>query len=124
MNSKVCERCDNDMELIEQDGERYHKFYCAHCNRTVTSILVGTFIPPETPKSLGEMTALELEHEVLRLYAGIRAHRDEQEQNRCYLDDERLYALLPEGVPPRSFLTDKQTFLSGCERYYELRCKK
>lgn len=63
-----------------------------------------------------------LNAEIDRLQAGIRTHRDERGHDRCWLDDERLYKLLPEGVSDGvGVLPPKDEFLRGCERYYELR---
>lgn len=35
-----------------------------------------------------------------KLYAAIRKHRDERGDDRCWMDDERLYQVLPEGYTP------------------------
>ena len=43
---------------------------------------------------------LDLFTEVDRLRAAIRTHRDYRGNDRCYLDDRELYAVLPEGYTP------------------------
>jgi hypothetical protein len=49
----------------------------------------------------------------------IRQHRDERGDDRCWQDDEKLYAALPEGyVPPAR---DTAVELGNCQRYIECR---
>lgn len=57
--------------------------------------------------------------EVARYEAGIRAHRDQRGDDRCWRDDEDLYKLLPEGfaAPER----DTAVELDNCRRFIELR---
>lgn len=56
------------------------------------------------------------------LEAAIRQHRDEKGHDRCWLDDMKLYAVLPEGAATADLtLPPRDEFLRGCERYYELR---
>ena len=38
-----------------------------------------------------------LMEEVESLRSAIRLHRDEKGHDRCWLDDQRLYSILPEG---------------------------
>lgn len=59
---------------------------------------------------------------IRQLEHAIRRHRDQKGHDRCHLDDDALYAHLPEGgagadrtLPPR------EEFLEGCARFYELR---
>lgn len=53
--------------------------------------------------------------------AAIRAHRDQRGHDRCHLDDEVLYAVLPEGPQPPRGLPPREEFLAGCERFERLR---
>lgn len=41
-----------------------------------------------------------LQQQVARLEAAIRKHRDYRGDDRCWRDDEELYAVLPEGYSP------------------------
>lgn len=71
-----------------------------------------------------DLQNLDLENalkEVVRLREGIRKHRDEHGDDRCWLDDERLYGLLPDNVKAVTGLPDRKTFLSSCERFYDSR---
>lgn len=61
--------------------------------------------------------------EVERLRNGIRSHRDEKGHDRCWEDDLKLYALLPDQVIPDGELPSREEFLRGCARFYELRRK-
>lgn len=65
------------------------------------------------------MSREELAAEVLRLRAGIRQHRDERGNDRCWMDDHRLYMLLPEKDPGVTTLLPKREFLENCARYCE-----
>lgn len=72
-------------------------------------------------KVVAERDALTEENGKLK--AAIRSHRDERGHDRCWLDDQKLYAVLGEGgadgtLPPRA------EFLSNCERYYDIRRDK
>lgn len=54
-------------------------------------------------------------HEIGRLRDAIRKHRDYRGDDRCFLDDEELYAILPEGYTPRE--RDSAVELKNCERF-------
>lgn len=72
-------------------------------------------------KDLKTMNGAQLAEEVARLRAGIRKHRDERGDNRCWLDDERLYALLPDKKKAITKLPSKEVFLKSCERFWRTR---
>lgn len=55
--------------------------------------------------------------EVRRLRAGIRAHRDARGNDRCWLDDEVLYRLLPDHEA-LTVLPDRATFLANCAAFH------
>src|SRR5579885_2194861 len=59
---------------------------------------------------------------IAKLEDAIRLHRDEKGHDRCHLDDDRLYQVLNEPIPPRP-LPPKEEFLAGCARFYEHRKK-
>jgi hypothetical protein len=67
---------------------------------------------------LAAMTRERLVEEVLRLRAGIRAHRDATGHDLCWhLPD--LWALLPERTEPAIAVPPWPKFLRGCLRYRE-----
>lgn len=63
----------------------------------------------------------KLTEELERLRAGIRAHRDARGDDRCYLDDAALYALLGEEVKPETALPPREVFLANCARFHASR---
>jgi hypothetical protein len=70
------------------------------------------------------MTPSELYNEVLKLRYGIRQHRDEKGHDRCWIDDEKLYLLLPEKQNANFVLPIKCEFLTNCEKFWEDRQPK
>lgn len=58
-----------------------------------------------------------------QLEAAIRKHRDQRGDDRCWLDDLELYAVLDDGVVPDNSLPCKEKFLNNCSRYYDNRCQ-
>jgi len=54
-----------------------------------------------------------------KLLAAIREHRDQQGDNRCWLDDEKLYSALPEGYTPP--VRDSTVELENCKRFIAYR---
>jgi hypothetical protein len=60
--------------------------------------------------------------QVKKLHRAIRRHRDQRGDNRCWLDDNELYAILPDFQPPiDTELPPKCIFLHNCERYWATR---
>jgi hypothetical protein len=64
------------------------------------------------------MTRDELEAEVRRLRAGIRAHRDATGHELCWHHPD-LWKLLPEKTDPVPQVPDWPQFIRGCLRYRE-----
>lgn len=62
---------------------------------------------------------LRLVQEVKRLRRAIRKHRDERGDDRCWLDDETLYGVLPEGFTPPT--RDTRVEKSNCDRFISSR---
>ncbi len=57
--------------------------------------------------------------EVERLRDAIRQHRDARGDDRCWMDDEELYKVLPEGYTPPA--RDTTVELASCEQYIACR---
>lgn len=72
-------------------------------------------------KELNEVSRDELISEIYRLRKGIRYHRDEKGDDRCWLDDQKLYELLPETGNKDFTLPPKEKFLQSCNRFWECR---
>lgn len=56
---------------------------------------------------------------VLELRKAIRSHRDQRGDDRCWMDDEELYKVLPEGYTPPE--RDTTVELQLCEQYINCR---
>jgi len=65
------------------------------------------------------MSAGELRTEAKRLRGGIRSHRDQRGDDRCWKDDEKLYALVPDGMAQTAL--DEALMRPNCERFFRLR---
>ena len=67
---------------------------------------------------LKDLTRAALIAEVMRLRAGIRAHRDSSGQDLCWHHPD-LWGLLPEKIAPEVAVPPWPKFLRGCVRYRE-----
>lgn len=57
---------------------------------------------------------------IAKLEAAIRKHRDARGHNRCWLDDQELYSVLPETIDTKDFkLPPKDEFLKECTKYHQ-----
>ncbi len=69
---------------------------------------------------INQMGWENLRDEVTKLRTAIRYHRDQQGDERCHLDDDKLYEVLPEETPikPRKLPCN---FLENCAQFYKKR---
>jgi hypothetical protein len=66
------------------------------------------------------MSAAARAQEIMRLRAAIRKRRDAQGNAKCWILDERLFRLLPDGIDEAEPLDlPRETFLRNCARYYD-----
>ena len=65
---------------------------------------------------LKDLTRAALIAEVMRLRAGIRAHRDSSGHDLCWHHPD-LWGLLPEKIAPEIAVPPWPKFLRGCVRY-------
>jgi hypothetical protein len=72
-------------------------------------------------QDLDKMGEDQLRGEILRLRGAIRYHRDQKMHDRCHVDDNRLYRLLPELTQADFSLPPEEEFFSECRLYYR-RC--
>lgn len=71
---------------------------------------------------LDSMSIEELKLEAKKLRDSIRYHRDQKGDDRCWVDDLRLYEALPEGaVGHDSTLPTEEIFLTNCKRFCQSR---
>lgn len=64
---------------------------------------------------------VRLEQEVMKLRSAIRYHRDQKGDDRCWLDDIKLYEALPETGNAELTLPPKEEFLGSCKKFWECR---
>lgn len=65
----------------------------------------------------------ELESEVQGLRAAIQRHYNERGDDRCWMDDDKLYAAA--GLPPCDRrVGNKEEMLANCARFIERRCEE
>jgi hypothetical protein len=69
-------------------------------------------------EDLAKMSNAELRAEIIRLRAGIRAHRDSSGHDLCWHPPD-LWSLLPEPIPARIAVPEWPQFLRGCVKYRE-----
>lgn len=79
-------------------------------------------IDPDSEKMLPAMRISKLEREIESLRAAVSKHHAQRLDDRCFLDDEDLYAAF--GLPPADVSTPpKEKMLANCERFLDQRCK-
>lgn len=67
---------------------------------------------------LDDKDYIDLKNEVVVLRAAIRQHMNEKGHDRCWLDDQELYSVLPEGNQAQLDLPPKCEFLANCQAYW------
>lgn len=60
---------------------------------------------------------------ICKLQDAIRKHRRQRSDDRCWADDEELYAVLEDGDLGDNRVGDKAAMLKNCERYLQNRCE-
>ena len=72
--------------------------------------------PDDLDADLNETTREQLFEQVVKLRAGIRAHRDSTLHELCW-HHPQLWGLLPEKTDPQPEVPDWPQFLEGCLHY-------
>jgi hypothetical protein len=72
-------------------------------------------------RDLATLSARQLRKEITQLRNAIREHRNEKGHGRCWLDDQRLYAVLPENQKANFSLPARDEFLANCAAYWQER---
>lgn len=65
-----------------------------------------------------ESRVAELEGRVAELETAIRTHRDQRDDDRCWLDDAALYAVLPDTKAVDTLLPPHDEFMQSCSRFW------
>lgn len=88
-------------------GSDYARRYCHQCG---------------TMEYLGKFTVPGQARRYAALLAAVRDHHAQRADDRCWLDDAKVYAAagLPPGDPR---VGDKAAMLANCERFVRLRCE-
>lgn len=66
---------------------------------------------------------LFLSERVFQLEEAIRIHRSQKADDRCIEDDDRLYAVLGDGIKCDRQVGCKEDMLRNCQRFIENRCE-
>lgn len=68
---------------------------------------------------LQNLTNEQLKDYILKLRNAIRKHRDAKQHERCWLNDKKLYDLLPETEEADFKLPPQEEFLKNCYIYWQ-----
>jgi hypothetical protein len=82
---------------------------------------VRNLVPSDDDGDLIALSVSQLRDEIVALRNGIRLHRDERGNDRCWLDDGRLYGMFPEAKTAVTKLPDWPEFCGNCRRFWEQR---
>ena len=73
--------------------------------------------PKQHDADLKNMTPVELRREVIKLRRGLRRWASHKNNERCWIEDDRLLSLLPE-KPQRGIISlPTCKFLANCQKY-------
>lgn len=64
---------------------------------------------------------MNTKEEIVRLRTEIRSHRDQRGDDRCWLDDEKVWVLLPESFLRSTTLPEFSTMMAKCRAFYRYR---
>lgn len=78
---------------------------------------------PVYQKWANDLMMASLTGRIKKLEDAIRAHRSQLADDRCIEDDDRLYAVLGDGVTCDRRVGSKAEMLSNCARFIERRCE-
>lgn len=114
-----CGAVDNS-RVLEDDWTRK----CAACGELFTEQTPGFWCAVDVKDlaaalhAAAEDTARQLadsDEQLTALTAAIRRHRDARGDDRCWMDDETLYGVLPEGYTPPA--RDSAVELARCQQF-------
>lgn len=111
--NQYCELCETRKQLETVERELLDaQAGCIHCGDgglvEIDSLLAYCRCP------IGEN---------LRLRAAVINHRSQRSDDRCWLDDQELYAVLGDGDLGDNRVGDKTAMLENCKRFLDQRCQ-
>jgi hypothetical protein len=65
---------------------------------------------------------LSLKEKIKILHDAIKKHRDQKSDDRCWMDDQELYAVLNDGNLGDNHVGDIEQMRHNCNRFLENRC--
>lgn len=65
----------------------------------------------------------DLQDRIQELESAIREHRSQKADDRCIEDDDRLYAVLGDGIKCDRRVGSKEEMLKNCSRFIDRRCE-
>lgn len=99
--------------------------YMAACNRypypceMIACVNFASDKSTDKDQDINLFDIYRLRTEIRMLRNSIRHHRDQRGDDRCWMDDQELYAVLPERKQADPKLPPKEEFLGNCARYCE-----
>lgn len=95
---------------------------CWSAPRTPLQVLPSGITIATTDSDIYDMDVMQLVAEIRRLRGAIRHHRNLEGNDRCWMDDQELYAILPEDKNAPGHLVNfqlppKGEFLGNCANY-------
>lgn len=113
---------DQELNRLIEDS----KAPCPNCDGRGVVVYIGNWNTCPSCQGTGKVMpshAFEnLAEEVERLRQAIREHRGQKADDRCWMDDDRLYAALGDGIECDRRVGDKAAMLKNCERFIAARC--
>lgn len=83
-----------------------------HAQAVVDEVMVGK-----------DKKIADLQKQIERLEGAVKEHRSQKLDDRCWMDDQKLYAVLSDGDLGDNATPPKEKMLENCRRYIEQRCK-
>lgn len=83
---------------------------------------IGAVTPVNLPAAILAAELRKTQARVAALEAAIRDHRDQRADDRCWMDDDILYAALGDKKESDNRVGDKFAMIQNCVRYVDRRC--
>lgn len=102
--------------LVNGEWREFHTDYLCHVERMKEKLLAWRKSPAP-----GELERLRVEN--AKLLAAIKEHHEQKADDRCWMDDAKLYAAAGLDSPPfHIHIGDPDAMLANCKRFIAQRC--